>query len=141
LEKHEGRKGVCSQAYLEQVLEGVIFPYYDSLNRRQKEEFIFMEDGSKVHKGKARLPRLNKGIRGFDWPPSSPDLNPIEKVWRWMKHEITKMASPPTTIAGLKKVLQELWDEVDPKNWRYLTERLTCKLEDLISAKGMATVH
>jgi hypothetical protein len=33
-----------------------------------------------VHKGKARLPRLNHGVRGFDWPPSSPDLNPIEKV-------------------------------------------------------------
>jgi hypothetical protein len=80
LEKHEGRKGVCSQAYLEQVLEGVIFPYYDSLNRRQKEEFIFMEDGLKVHKRKARLLKLNKGIRGFNWPPSSPDLNPIEKV-------------------------------------------------------------
>jgi hypothetical protein len=57
-----------------------------------------------------------------------------------MKHEITKMASPPT-IAGFKKVLQELLDKVDPKNWRYLTERLTCKLEDVISAKGTATVH
>jgi transposase len=108
LEKGEGRKGVCSQVYLEQVLEGVIFPYYDSLSKKRKEEFIFMEDGSKVHKGKARLPKLNKGIGGFDWPPSSPDLNPIEKVWRWMKHEITKMAKPPTTIGALKKVLQEL---------------------------------
>jgi hypothetical protein len=39
-----------------------------------------MEDGSKVHKGKARLPRLNHGVHGFDWPPSSFDLNPIEKV-------------------------------------------------------------
>jgi hypothetical protein len=66
LEKHEGRKGVCSQAYLEQVLNGVIFPYYNSLNQRQKEEFIFIEDGSKVYKGKARLPKLNKGIREFD---------------------------------------------------------------------------
>jgi hypothetical protein len=58
-----------------------------------------------------------------------------------MKNEITKMASPPTTTKGLKKVLQELWDQVDLKDWRYLTERLTCKLEDVISAKGMAIVH
>ena len=36
-------------------------------------------DRAKVHKGKARLWRLQKGIRSFDWPPSSPDLNPIEK--------------------------------------------------------------
>jgi hypothetical protein len=41
-----------------------------------------MEDSTKIHKGNARLPRLNKGIRGFDWPPCLPDLNLIEKVWR-----------------------------------------------------------
>ena len=88
-----------------------------------------------------QLPRLNHGIRGFDWPPSSPDLNPIEKVWRWMKHEITKLETVSTTIEDLKEVLQELWNNVDPKDWRYLTERLTCKLEDVIESKGMATVH
>jgi hypothetical protein len=51
---------------------GYIYLYED-----EKEEFIFIEGGSKVHKGKARLPKLEKGIRGFDWPSSSPDLNPI----------------------------------------------------------------
>ena len=69
-----------------------------------------MEDGAKVHKDKARLPKLEKGIRGFDWPPSSPDLNPIEKIWRQMKHEITKLENPPTSIEEMKRVLQELWD-------------------------------
>lgn len=39
-----------------------------------------MEDGAKIHKGAAKLPRKLRGLRGFDWPPSSPDLNPIEKV-------------------------------------------------------------
>jgi len=52
--------------YLNQVLKAVIFPYYDSLTPEQQAEFIYIEDGAKVHKGKARLPRLNKGIRGFD---------------------------------------------------------------------------
>jgi hypothetical protein len=64
LEKKPARKGVYSQAYLEQVLEPVIFPYFNSLSKSQKEEFIFMEDGSKVYKGNTRLPRLNIGIRG-----------------------------------------------------------------------------
>ena len=58
-----------------------------------------------------------------------------------MKHEITKMASPPTTIEGLKKVLQELWDRVGPKDWRYLTERLTCKLEDVITYSSSVQLY
>jgi hypothetical protein len=105
LVKEPGRRGICSTAYLKQVLEAVIFPFYDSLTDEQKAEFIFMEDGSKVHEGKARLPRLNRGIRGFDWPPSSPDLNPIEKIWRWMKNEINKLETMPTTKEDMMEVL------------------------------------
>lgn len=55
LEKKPGRKGVCSTAYTEQVLEVVIKPYYNSLSAQAKEKFIFIEDRSKVHIGKARL--------------------------------------------------------------------------------------
>ena len=62
-------------------------------------------------------------------------------MWRWIKHENTKLETVPTSIKGIKEVLQELSNEVDPKEWRYLTERLTCKFEDLIESKGMATVH
>ncbi|PVH67703.1 hypothetical protein DL98DRAFT_274967 [Cadophora sp. DSE1049] len=87
LEKEEGSKGITSKAYLHQVLEPVIFPKFDQLGR----DYIFMEDGAKVHLGHARLPRLEHSIRGFNWPPSSPDLNPIEKVWRWMKEELKKL--------------------------------------------------
>ena len=64
-----------------------------------------MEDGAKVHAGSARLPRLSYGIRGFKWPPSSPDLNPIEKVWRWMKEELKKLGYVPKSIEDLKREL------------------------------------
>jgi transposase len=139
--KEEDKRGITSKAYLNQVLEPVVFPYYISLSEEQKEGFIFMEDGAKVHVGDARLPKLNIGIRGLRWPPSSPDLNPIEKVWRWMKHELTKLPTPPLSIEDMKVELQKLWDRVNPVEWRYLTERITCKLEDVIAAKGMATIH
>jgi transposase len=141
LEKEPEARGITSKAYLHQVLEPVVFPYFDSLSTRQKKNFIFMEDGAKVHLGDARLPRLNKGIRNLDWPPLSPDLNPIEKVWRWMKHELSKLSSPPLTIEDMKTELQRLWDQIKPEEWRYLTHRLTCKLEDVIANKGMATIH
>lgn len=141
LEKEEGRKGICSKAYLNQVLDSVIFPYWAEMTEDERSKFIFMEDGSKVHKGHARLPKLNSGIRTFEWPPSSPDLNPIEKVWRWMKNKITALPKVPTTIEELKGHIQRLWDEVDPVYFRRYTERLTCKVEDVIRLKGLSTVH
>lgn len=55
LERKEGKRGICSTAYKEQVLDAVIGPHYASLSPEQKEKFIFMEDGAKVHMGAARL--------------------------------------------------------------------------------------
>ena len=49
LEREEGKRGIYSTAYTNQVLDGVIRPYCDSLTEEQKEKFIFMEDRAKVH--------------------------------------------------------------------------------------------
>ena len=62
LQKEEGCKGVNSRAYRDQVLEPIIFPLFNNLGP----DYIFMEDGAKVHKGHARLAKLQYSIRGFD---------------------------------------------------------------------------
>jgi hypothetical protein len=61
MEKLEGRKGICSKAYLTQVLQPIVFPLFDTLGP----DYIFIEDGAKVHARSARLPRLSHRIRGF----------------------------------------------------------------------------
>src|SRR6266487_1131877 len=136
MEKLPNRKGICSKAYLQQVLEPVVFPLFDQLGP----EYIFMEDGAKVHAGSACLPRLSHSVRRFNWPPS-PDLNPIEKVWQWIKEELKKLGYVPKSIEDLKEELQKLWDQVDPYDFCYYTEQLTCKIEDVIAVYGLATIH
>ena len=66
LVKEPRRKGICSQAYLNQVLEAVVFPYYNKLSVKQKVEFRFIEDRAKVQVRKVRLPYLNRRIHRFD---------------------------------------------------------------------------
>jgi hypothetical protein len=137
LGKREGHKGIDSQAYVDQVLEPIVFPLFDTLDS----SYIFMEDGSKVHKGNARLPKLNHCVRTFDWPPSSLDLNVIEKVWRWMKEELKKLPYVPKNKECLMREIQKLWDRVDPRDYHHYTEQLTCKLEDVIEVRGLATIN
>ena len=57
-----------------------------------------------------------------------------------MKEELKKLPFVPTSIAELRRGIQKLWDRVDPRNFRYYTERLTYKLEYVIEVKGLATV-
>ena len=58
-----------------------------------------------------------------------------------MKDELNKMPYKPRTKEQLMVVLQEIWDWVDPRDFRHYIEQLTCKLEDVIEVRGLATIN
>ncbi len=43
----------------------------------------------------------------IDWPGNSPDLNPIENCWAWMKGELQN--SKATSIPELEMEILRLW--------------------------------
>jgi transposase len=68
-------------------------------------------------------------------------LNPIEKVWRWMKEELKKLPYVPKNREDIYRELQKLWDRVDPHDFRHYTKQLTCKIKDIIAVRGLATIN
>jgi hypothetical protein len=66
-----------------------------------------MEDGAKMHQGYANYVKGSCNFNYFHhkWPANSPGLNPIEKVWRWMKGVISQIEPFPTTVDELKRVV------------------------------------
>jgi hypothetical protein len=58
-----------------------------------------------------------------------------------MKAELKKLPFVPTSKEDLVREIQRLWDQVYPRDFRKYTERLTCKLEDVIELKGLVTIH
>ena len=48
-----------------------------------------------------------------EWPPNSPDLNPLDYcVWGLMLAAYQKHTPKPTTRAELKAALQNIWDSL-----------------------------
>jgi transposase len=45
----------------------------------------------------------------LDWPGYSPDLNPIENVWAWLKDAIYQKHKKITTKDQFWKILEELF--------------------------------
>jgi len=72
-----------------------------------------------------------------EWPPNSPDLNPLDyHVWGAMLHLYQKYQPRPTNISELKVALQSIWNDLpqDPIDRSILS--FTKRLRACIKANG-----
>ena len=68
----------------------------------------------------------------FPLPPTSPDLNPIEAIWRIIKTHIRNRHPRPTTTPDLLNAITEEWDRITPNEILNLTSSLLQPLEVLL---------
>jgi transposase len=70
-----------------------------------------LQDNAKPHVAEYTTEYLEENdIKLMEHPPYSPDLNPIEKVWAWMKAEIGQTTY--TNVEDLIKVVIKKWNSM-----------------------------
>jgi transposase len=89
-----------------------------------------------------------EGIFMVDWPACSPDLNPIENLWKLLKERICKrypeLALMPVTgeaIAALIEAAQEVWNHLEPEVLENLINSMPKRLAALHQAQGYYTKY
>ncbi len=72
---------------------------------------------------------------------NSPDLNPIENVWNWMKNKLQD--SKATSLPQLKQEIMELWTlhMGDIQYLKNLVESMPRRLEAVILNEGNSTKY
>ena len=79
-ELEEGTK-VNSMVYRDQILLGRFKEFWEEAFGDVREPIV-MEDNAPVHKKMCIQVRQELAMRCHQRPPNSPDLNPIENIWR-----------------------------------------------------------
>lgn len=79
--------------------------------------FIFQQDGAPAHTAKLAQDWIATNCNDFigkdEWPPNSPDLNPLDyHVWGVMLERYRAFHPKPKTIDELKNVLQLIWNQL-----------------------------
>ncbi|KZL88190.1 beta- -glucosidase, partial [Colletotrichum incanum] len=103
---------ISAASYQEHIVPSIS----DFICQYQQETGIrlaLMQDGASSHTAFSTLQNLDaRGIEVIDFPPYSPDLNPIEPCWNWIKDYIQinygHIQQPPHRI--LYGWVKEAWD-------------------------------
>ena len=108
---------------------------------------IFMQDNASIHTAAVvNQFFIDMGIPRLEWPPISPDMNPIEHAWPYLKALVHQLRPDLVNMGTSTHAYKELIETIS-KAWELLTNDLFTKLiasmqrriDALIEAEGWHT--
>lgn len=115
--------------------------------------YFFVQDNAPTHTARIVKNWLREWageneVHLVDWPPYSPDLNPIENLWKLLKENILKkypeLADMPKSDTALERLIsaaEEVWEEFQDELLEKLATSMYRRLQAVIDADGWYTKY
>ena len=121
--------------------------YYELLNDHLSDAFertgaqIFQQDGAPAHTAKSVIQWLNDCEVEFirDWSGNSPDISPIENLWRLIKKKLEE--KDVSSVPKLEAAIREAWDNLSLPTLRKLALSVPRRLQSVKKRKGLPTKY
>ena len=98
---------------------------------------LLMEDGTPVHHSKVCEEwRQTNLLEKLDWPANSPDLYPIENLWKILKDAVQHGPICPKILDDLKVVIEREWRLINGTKLLQLCHSMPSRLQAVIEANG-----
>ncbi|KAG1257406.1 hypothetical protein G6F68_009316 [Rhizopus microsporus] len=91
-------------------------------------DIVFQQDNDPKHRSKLAIKLFQENnVKLLEWPAYSPDLNPIENLWDFLKVRLCAYETEPKSMHGLFERVRQIWyNEVTPE----LCDKLICSMSD-----------
>jgi len=126
-----------SKEYLEEVLKAHVKPWIDA-NFPDATNVVLMQDGAPCHTSKVVQKWLSENINFWPkdvWPPSSPDLNPLDfSIWAYVQAKSCDQQHP--NLDHLKASVTEVWNNLSVTYIRNFCKRFRPRVEAVVAAEG-----
>ena len=101
------------------------------------QNFVFQQDNDPKHTARINKAYLaNKNVECLQWPPHSPDLNPIENLWTILKWNTRDRRSKDKETLMMED-LQLAWRNLDPQVLRNLVHSMPTRIKECLKNNGM----
>lgn len=128
--------------YIEEVLMKSLLPNAKEIYN--DDYFCFQQDGAPAHTGNQCQRWCEENLPDFipkdEWPPSSPDANPLDfSIWSYMLQQIN--IKNIKTADQFKNHLTKIWDNIPMEVVRAACDDFEPRLRLIIKAKGGHIEH
>ena len=111
-----------------------------ALDLRLGRRFISQQDNDPKHTAKISKEWLqDDSVNVLEWPSQSPDLNPIEHLWRDLKMAAHRRF--PSNLMEPERCCKEEWAKLPKDRCAKLVASYSKRLEAVIAAKGASTKY
>ena len=129
--------GVTAVRYINQVLVPHVQPFF-----QQHPNAILQQDNARPHSARATQDYLQQqNIPTMQWPPLSPDLNPIEHFWDMLQREISDVQPPPANLADLHQAIIQAWARIPQPAVNRLVHSMRRRCQAVLAARGGHTPY
>ncbi|ROL03945.1 Transposable element Tcb1 transposase [Anabarilius grahami] len=102
--------------------------------------FTFQQDNDPKHPAKITKEWLhNNSVTVLEWPSQSPDLNPIEHLWRDLKMAVHQRL--PSNLTELERICKEEWQRIPKSRCEKLVASFPKRLMAVLDQKGASTKY
>lgn len=135
---------ITSATYIQHILVPCISPIFEDEKEYHGSPFYCMEDNASPHSARATIAARQEQLitpLPTGWPPASPDLNPIEEIWRRMKDYLYRLPERPTTVRTMQEAVWAAWGSISDDDCEQIVNTMPARIRAVYEANGGHTMY